>query len=201
MKNKSLYAVLVIVLITASCKKSFIDRPSLDGTTLSNYYNTAEEVRGLTSTLYGLPWSGYENRAMDAIGDVMAGNEYTGGNDDPPFLNFSYAATSVRIADAWKVFYKIGGWERQGVGHGRCGGIGGRRGAHDPGRQGQYGGVQVDRRGGRGTAASGRRPRRSGQGHLPLRTHRGGQHGSQPDRDVVQRRHGRLGLQIGRAHV
>ncbi len=110
MKNKSLYAVLVIVLITASCKKSFIDRPSLDGTTLSNYYNTAEEVRGLTSTLYGLPWSGYENRAMDAIGDVMAGNEYTGGNDDPPFLNFSYAATSVRIADAWKVFYKIGGW-------------------------------------------------------------------------------------------
>jgi hypothetical protein len=47
---------------------------------------------------------------MDAIGDVMAGNEYTGGNDDPPFMNFSYAATSVRIADAWKVFYKIGGW-------------------------------------------------------------------------------------------
>ncbi len=97
-------------MMLASCKKSFIDRPSLDGTTLSNYYNTAEEVRGLTSTLYGLPWAGFENRAMDAIGDVMAGNEYTGGNDDPPFINFSFAATSVRIADTWKVFYKIGGW-------------------------------------------------------------------------------------------
>lgn len=110
MKNKSVYVILILGIIMASCKKTFIERPSLDGTTLSNYYNTAEEVRGLTSTLYGLPWSGFENRAMDAIGDVMAGNEYTGGNDDPPFINFSFAATSVRIADTWKVFYKIGGW-------------------------------------------------------------------------------------------
>ena len=110
MKRKSIYAILLSIALMASCKKSFIDRPALDATTLQNYYNTAAEVRSLTSTLYGLPWSGYENRAMDAIGDVMAGNEYTGGSDDPPFLNFSFASTSVRIADAWKVFYKIGGW-------------------------------------------------------------------------------------------
>ena len=102
--------MLGAVLVMAACKKSFTEKPSLDATTLANYYNTADDVRGLTSTLYGLPWAGYENRAMDAIGDVMAGNEYTGGNDDPPFLNFSFASTSVRIADAWKVFYKIGGW-------------------------------------------------------------------------------------------
>lgn len=110
MKRKSIYAIILSTALLASCKKSFIDRPALDATTLQNYYNTAAEVRSLTSTLYGLPWSGYENRAMDAIGDVMAGNEYTGGSDDPPFLNFSFASTSVRIADAWKVFYKIGGW-------------------------------------------------------------------------------------------
>lgn len=110
MKKLKILSLLVAIAVLASCKKIFIERPSLDATTLENYYNTADEVRGLTSTLYGLPWSGYENRAMDAIGDVMAGNEYTGGNDDPPFANFSFAATSVRIADAWKVFYKIGGW-------------------------------------------------------------------------------------------
>ncbi|MBE2229773.1 MAG: RagB/SusD family nutrient uptake outer membrane protein [Chitinophagaceae bacterium] len=102
--------LLIPALVLFSCKKNFLEKPALDSTTLDNYYNTAEEVRSLTSTLYGLPWSGYENRAMDAIGDVMAGNEYTGGTDDPPFLNFSFASTSVRIADAWKVFYKIGGW-------------------------------------------------------------------------------------------
>ncbi len=112
MKNILRYTALLImpVVVLFSCKKEFLDKPALDSTTLDNYYNTAEEARGLTSTLYGLPWAGYENRAMDAIGDVMAGNEYTGGGDDPPFINFSFASTSVRIADAWKVFYKIGGW-------------------------------------------------------------------------------------------
>jgi starch-binding outer membrane protein, SusD/RagB family len=110
---KKAYLILVTVAaITASCKKSYIERASLDGTTLTNYYNSAEEVRTLTSTLYGLPWSGYENRAMDVVGDVMSGNEWTGpGNaDDYPFLNFSLASTAVRLADAWKVFYKINGW-------------------------------------------------------------------------------------------
>lgn len=110
MKRNNLYPFLIALLVMSSCSKKFTEKSSLDATTLSNYYNTAEEVRGLTSTLYGLPWSGYENRAMDAIGDMMAGNEYASGNDDPPFLSFSLASTSVRIADAWKVFYKIGGW-------------------------------------------------------------------------------------------
>lgn len=113
MKRIHKYSLLILLAVAgASCKKDFIERTTLDGTTLANYYNTAEEVRSLTSTLYGLPWSGYENRAMDVIGDVMSGNEYTGsGNgDDAPFLNFTLASTAVRVADAWKVFYKIGGW-------------------------------------------------------------------------------------------
>lgn len=110
MKRNHIYTIGAVLLMLVSCSKKFTERPALDATTLDNYYNTADEVRGLTSTLYGLPWSGYENRAMDAIGDVMAGNEQSGGGDDAPFLMFSFASTSVRIADAWKVFYKIGGW-------------------------------------------------------------------------------------------
>ncbi len=113
MKYKKIYNwVLLALLMGTACNKDFIERPALDGTTLENFYNTAEEVRSLTSTLYGLPWSGYENRAMDAIGELMSGNAYTGsGNaDDAPFLQFTLASTSVRLADAWKVFYKIGGW-------------------------------------------------------------------------------------------
>jgi hypothetical protein len=111
MKNIFQYVILIaMITMMTSCRKSFTDRASLDGTTLDNYYNTAEEVRSLTSTLYGIPWSGFENRAMDAIGDVMSGNEYAGGSDDPPFMNFTVTATSVRLSDSWKSFYKIGGW-------------------------------------------------------------------------------------------
>jgi hypothetical protein len=110
MKRINIYVLAGVLLVLSSCGKKFTDRPALDATTLDNYYNTAEEVRGLTSTLYGLPWTGYENRAMDCIGDVMAGNEYSNDKVDNPFINFSFAATSERVAAAWKVFYKIGGW-------------------------------------------------------------------------------------------
>lgn len=111
MKYKYIYAFVIVAATIASCEKSFIERPSLSGTTVTNYYNTADEVRAATSTLYsGLAWSGYESRAMDAIGEVMSGNELTGGTDDPPFQNLTISATSVRLQDCWKAFYKIGGW-------------------------------------------------------------------------------------------
>ncbi len=111
MKNIFLYALVIISAILTSCGESFIDRPSLSGATVSNYYNTADEVRAATSTLYsGLAWSGYENRALDAIGEVLSGNEYSSGSDDVPFRQMTVAATSVRLQDSWKSLYKIGGW-------------------------------------------------------------------------------------------
>jgi starch-binding outer membrane protein, SusD/RagB family len=110
MKNNKVTYLAFAMLALASCKKSFIDRSTLDGATLTNYYNTAEEVRSATSTLYGLPWAGYENRAMDVIGDVMGGTEISSPADDAPFSNFTVTSTSVRLADAWKSFYKLGGW-------------------------------------------------------------------------------------------
>ncbi len=111
MKNISILALVILAVTFASCDKSFIDRPSLSGATVSNYYNSADEVRAATSTLYsGLAWAGFENRAMDAIAEVMSGNELTGGTDDPPFQQLTIAGTSVRLADCWKAFYKINGW-------------------------------------------------------------------------------------------
>lgn len=110
MKNYKILLLICSLVVLASCKKTFTERGTLDGATLTNYYNTAEEVRSGTSTLYGLPWAGYENRAMDGIGDVMGGTEISGGSDDPPFSNFTMTATSVRIADAWKSLYKLNGW-------------------------------------------------------------------------------------------
>lgn len=110
MKLKKIFAVLILMISMAACDESFIDRPSETGPTTDSYYNTAEEVRSATSTLYGLPWSGYENRAMDCIGDVMSGNEYSAGDDDAPFRKLTLSAASPRVSAAWAVFYKIGGW-------------------------------------------------------------------------------------------
>jgi len=107
-------AVVVLFISFVSCKKTYLDdKGDLAGTTLANYYNTAEEARSLTGTLYsGLPWAGYEARAMPAIGDIMSGNIFVsaGNNDDLVFLNFSVAATALRLADSWKSLFKVNGW-------------------------------------------------------------------------------------------
>jgi len=78
MKNRFIYFILILAATLASCSDSFTDRPSLSGATVSNYYNTADEVRAATSTIYsGLAWSGYEARALDCIGEILSGNEQT----------------------------------------------------------------------------------------------------------------------------
>lgn len=106
--NKILVAIIPVFML-ASCSESFIERPSLSGTTTGNYYNTRDEVRNATSTLYsGLPWRDFESRAQDAIGDVMSGNMFS--YEDIQFLNLTYSATSERIGGAWKAFYKVLGY-------------------------------------------------------------------------------------------
>ena len=111
MKNRFIYFILILAATLASCSDSFTDRPSLSGATVSNYYNTADEVRAATSTIYsGLAWSGYEARALDCIGEILSGNEQTYNGDDTPFQLITVSATSVRLSDAWKAFYKINGW-------------------------------------------------------------------------------------------
>lgn len=109
MNIKSIYGVVAAGLLLTACGKEFIERPSLSGTTTGNYYNSAEEVRAATSTLYsGLPWRNYESRAQDAIGDVMGGNMFT--YSDVEYLNFTMSSASERIGAAWGAFYKIIGY-------------------------------------------------------------------------------------------
>lgn len=109
MKLKQLTLLAAAAALASACTKEFIERPSLSGTTTGNYYNSAEEVRAATSTLYsGLPWRNYESRAQDAIGDVMAGNIFT--YTDTDYLNFTVSAASERIGASWGAFYKIIGY-------------------------------------------------------------------------------------------
>jgi hypothetical protein len=109
MKILKISALVLPLVISASCSKDYIDRPSLSGTTTGNYYNNAAEVRGATSTLYsGLPWRNYESRAQDAIGDVMSGNMFS--YTDIEYQNFSLSSASERVGAAWGAFYKIIGY-------------------------------------------------------------------------------------------
>ncbi|MDD5507743.1 MAG: RagB/SusD family nutrient uptake outer membrane protein [Bacteroidales bacterium] len=113
MKRIISYTLALALITLGACQKEFTERESLDSTTVDNYYNTADEVRAGTSTLYsGLPWHGFLSRAMDDIGDVMAGNafSYPSNGDYAAFVNFTLSSTNALVADSWKSFYKVAGW-------------------------------------------------------------------------------------------
>jgi len=54
MKNKIIFSLMGLVLM-ASCKKDFLNRPSLNAPTVDNYYNTAEQVQGRYHRLFIQP--------------------------------------------------------------------------------------------------------------------------------------------------
>lgn len=110
MKNKLIHALLLTAVIATACKKDFTDRPALDQPTVDNYYNTAEQVRGATGTLYGLAWFDFIDKGIDAIGEVRSGNEFTWDNQYASFRTFSTTSTDPRLAEAWRSLYKVAGW-------------------------------------------------------------------------------------------
>src|SRR4051812_23384377 len=109
MKNKLIY-ISVLALVLTACKKSFTERAALDTPTVDNYYNTAEQVRGATGTLYGLAWFDFVDKGLDCIGEVRSGNEFTWDNQYSSFRDFTTTATDPRLSEAWNAFYKVAGW-------------------------------------------------------------------------------------------
>ena len=112
MKKKIIYYVAILAIAMVSCSKDFTERESLTSVDVAKTWNTADEVRATTSTLYsGLPWAGFTSRAMDDIGDVMAGNahSYEGNGDYRAFVVFSQSATTALVGYCRTSFYKVGG--------------------------------------------------------------------------------------------
>lgn len=113
MKNKIIYIIAILALTIVSCSKDYIERSSLTNVDIQHTWNTADEVRATTSTLYsGLPWAGFMSRGLDDIGDVMAGNahSYEGNGDYRAFVVFSQSGTTALVGYCWASFYKVGGW-------------------------------------------------------------------------------------------
>jgi hypothetical protein len=113
MKKTTIYILTTLVLFLGSCQKDFIDRGSLTSVDVNNAWNSAEEIRATTGTLYsGLPWNGFMSRGLDDIGDVMAGNahSYSGNGDYRAFVEFSQSGTTALVGYCWASFYKIAGW-------------------------------------------------------------------------------------------
>jgi hypothetical protein len=110
MNKKLLYALLFTAVAgTTACKKDFTERPALDTPTVDNYYTTADQVKGATGTLYGMPWFDFLDKGID-VTELRGGNEFSWDNQYSSFQNFTTTATDPRLSEAWNAFYKVVGW-------------------------------------------------------------------------------------------
>jgi len=113
MKSKIIFFLISCSAILGSCKKSFLDRPSLNNPTISNYYTNAQQVEAATSLLYNQVWYNWLDKAFHCIGEVYGGNMLTSAGD-PNYGNNTYVYFTVQPTDgqdlnAWQAFYKVAG--------------------------------------------------------------------------------------------
>lgn len=94
---KSLKYSLVIAALgvgATSCN-DFLDRPTDDSYTASNFYQTAEQCYQGVNYLYNSPWYDFQ-RGFIKIGEIMSGLRYEGSS---PYLTFTVNGTDVDLVN------------------------------------------------------------------------------------------------------
>lgn len=71
-------AIAALGVVATSCN-DFLDRPTDDSYTASNFYQTAEQCYQGVNYLYNSPWYDFQ-RGFIKIGEVMSGNMYMGSS-------------------------------------------------------------------------------------------------------------------------
>lgn len=95
--------VVACALTFVSCE-DFLDRPTEDSKTVSDYFKNDEECIASVNTLYASPWNDYL-RGIYNIGDKLAGNYYAGADDNfgNQNINASVSALSEASNALWCV--------------------------------------------------------------------------------------------------
>jgi starch-binding outer membrane protein, SusD/RagB family len=93
-----LFIPLLLLVVVAGCKKSFLERPSLSQVASNNFYQTTTEIRLATASLYGGPtvWQWHGNGVLQ-FGDVLSGNGTTGqyqGTDNNELFAVNLSASN-----------------------------------------------------------------------------------------------------------
>lgn len=85
--SKIKYAVFALALaLCAPACESFLDRPSEDTASMSDYYRNDTEARDGVLSLYSSVWNDFLARGWWKVGEVMSGNVYSGGS---PYMTFT----------------------------------------------------------------------------------------------------------------
>ena len=94
--------ITLVILGMSSCEK-FLDRPTIDGYNVDNFYQTDEQCFQAVNPIYNSPWFDFQ-RGFFKIGEVLSGNFYWGAS---PYMTFTINSTDEDLvnmsASLWAV--------------------------------------------------------------------------------------------------
>lgn len=107
--SKIFFFLLIAPAFIASCKKGFLDRPSLSQISADNFYQTTNDLRLATAALYGgSPWGDWNYNCYLPVGEVLSGNMAVGYWGDAVQLHtFSVTGQNGIMASNWSGMYKV----------------------------------------------------------------------------------------------
>jgi hypothetical protein len=98
--------VVVAIIASAACKKSFLEKPPLSSVVDANFYKTNEQVMAATSLLYSQVWFDYNDKAMYNLGDFRGGSAYSAWNDRGNVL-FNTTGDNGENGASWRAFFNV----------------------------------------------------------------------------------------------
>jgi len=109
-KKLILASCILLLILSAGCKKDFFNRPPENALTVGTYYQTVAQVQNSTDILYAAPWFGLNGKAFLAIGDLASGNAacYSGTDGAfDAFRNLSEGNATQTVQSAWNALYTV----------------------------------------------------------------------------------------------
>lgn len=112
MKNinyfKFLSGLFLLIIITAGCKKDFLQKPPTDSIVDASFYNTDDQVLAGTALLYNKVWFDFNDKSSFAIGDFRGGAAYSGYNQQDN-VRFNTTGVTGENGASWRSFFIVVG--------------------------------------------------------------------------------------------
>ncbi|RED23804.1 putative outer membrane starch-binding protein [Flavobacterium cutihirudinis] len=103
---KTLVLFATLGLATTSCSEDFLDRPSEDSYSSTEFYNTDEQVTRTTYGMYGAMWAPYYTKNFYALAELSSGNCLAYA-DGPELIQFKLTSDSPILLDPWRACFAI----------------------------------------------------------------------------------------------
>jgi hypothetical protein len=98
---------LALILVSGSCKDSFLEIVPQDAITINGFFRNADEIRRVTGAVYGSAWFDANDKFLWCAGDGMSGDLLQDYADEGQLFFLSFTENNAVILQGWRGLYRV----------------------------------------------------------------------------------------------